>query len=260
MERLDHFVIHIDKQSETIAQFKATLPALGFPFKPEWGKGNRGFKAANLWIGQQYFEIIRILKTDGGGWPPYWVQKYKQGVRGIYCIFLATDRLNEIRHTLNIQGIKFQGPERTSFRWLFFKKTLPWRYILLPEIPGTDIQIGFIQYDADAEEKFAAYMVPNASKNGINGINLARVDLPFSNETLSFLKKPFPDLQMKENQAIVQLFAGKLVFRDQDQVSVTLQASSINPDYSDASFMIENVCVETVYAGEDLNEVSARRN
>lgn len=247
MERLDHFVIHIDNNTDVIASLKATLPELGFPFKPEWGKGTRGFKAANIWIGKQYFEIIRILKPDGGGWPAYWVEKHRKGKRGIYCLFLATERLDELHNNLLDNGLSVFGPERTVFKLLFFKKTLPWRYILLPEIPGTDMQIGFIQYDSGAEEKLKPYMLPNAKENGIKGISQAQVELPLWDEGLNFLKKVFPGLHIGDSSAGLELSGGKITFTAKENFGIRLQADSSNHNFTSGHFVIENVCVETVF-------------
>jgi len=67
--KLDHFVVHIDNDESILERLKQTIEPLGFPFEPKRGKGTKGFKAANIWIGRQYFEIIRLLRPDGGGWP-----------------------------------------------------------------------------------------------------------------------------------------------------------------------------------------------
>lgn len=48
MERLDHFIIHIDNNPDIITFLKAILSELGFPFQLEWGKGTREFKEANI--------------------------------------------------------------------------------------------------------------------------------------------------------------------------------------------------------------------
>lgn len=247
MERLDHFVIHIDNHPEIITSLKATLPGLGYPFKPEWSKGTRGFKAANIWVGQQYLEIIRILKPDGGGWPPYWVEKHRKGSRGIYCLFLATERLDKLYSDLLDNGLRVFGPKRTVFKFLFFKESLPWRYILLPEIPGTDMQIGFIQYDSGAEDKFRPHMVPNAKENGIKGISQARVDLPLWNESLDFLSKVFPGLYVEDSKASLELPGGKIIFAAHENFGIRLQADCSNLEIAGTHFSIENVCVETVF-------------
>ena len=83
---LDHFVVHIDNDPAILADLKKRLVGSGVPFEPEWGKGTKGFKAANIWIGRQYFEIIRILRPDGGGWVPRWVERHHRGRRGLYCV------------------------------------------------------------------------------------------------------------------------------------------------------------------------------
>lgn len=42
--------------------------------------------------------------------------------------------------------------------------------VRLPKIPGTDIEIGFIEYDEGAFKKFSPYMVPNSTDVGITGV------------------------------------------------------------------------------------------
>jgi len=53
---LDHFVIHIDADMGRLEALQQHIAPLGYPFAPRRGKGTRGFKVANLWIGEQYYE------------------------------------------------------------------------------------------------------------------------------------------------------------------------------------------------------------
>ncbi len=55
------------------------------------------------------------------------------------------------------------------------QKKLPWRFSITSKIPGTEIELGFIEYDKGAEAKFAPYMVPNSSENGISSIACAKI-------------------------------------------------------------------------------------
>ena len=41
----------------------------GVPYEPKWGKGTKGFKASNIWIGNEYLEMIPPIKY---GW--WWVE------------------------------------------------------------------------------------------------------------------------------------------------------------------------------------------
>ena len=96
MVRLDHFVVNIDNNMEKLKELKKQIEPLGYPFEPTWGKGTKGFKVANIWIGLQYLEMVWLKKKDGGGWKPDWVEKYNNGHRGIIAIYLMTDKLDEI--------------------------------------------------------------------------------------------------------------------------------------------------------------------
>lgn len=120
--------------------------------------------------------MVWLKKRDGGGWRPEWVEKYNNGHRGINAIYLMTDNLDEIREELKSKGIPVSEPERISFRWFFglLQKSMPWRRIFTDPIPGTDLQICYGEMDSpDFMEKMKAYMVPNASVNGIEGVKEA---------------------------------------------------------------------------------------
>lgn len=167
MVRLDHFVINIDNDMEKLKDLKKQIEPRGFPFEPTWGKGTKGFKVANIWIGLQYLEMVWLKKKDGGGWKADWVEKYNRGHRGVIAIYLMTDQLDEIREELKRRGIPVSEPERVSFRCFFglFKKTMPWRSIFTAPIPGTDLEICFGDLDhPEIMEKMKAYMVPSAPR------------------------------------------------------------------------------------------------
>lgn len=68
MMRLDHFVIHIDKDQTKLESLRSQIEPIGFPFNPHSGKGTKGFQVANIWIGDQYLELVWLRTKDGGGW------------------------------------------------------------------------------------------------------------------------------------------------------------------------------------------------
>lgn len=245
--KLDHFVVHIDNDETILDNLKQRIEPLGFPFEPTWGKGTKGFKAANIWIGRQYFEIVHLLKPDGGGWPLPWVKRYNEDKRGLCCLYLATDNIEKIANTLRGNGIAVQGPERISFKILFglWKKTLPWQLIYLPPLPGTDFEIGFIQYDPDPKDRMKQFLVPNSDENGITGVHSATVQLPMSAEAKSFLAKIFPTGQWHQDMLKVDLVDGQITFSDASDPHLTLQASVQNDTYAGNSFTLENVTIHT---------------
>lgn len=86
--RLDHFVVHVDANSAKLKQLALDAEVAGMPCDLGKGKGTSGFKAANIWVGDQYFEIVWLKRPDGGGWQKDWVDLYNDGKRGAFCIFL----------------------------------------------------------------------------------------------------------------------------------------------------------------------------
>lgn len=246
--KLDHIVVHIDNNEELLTNLKRDIEPLGFPFEPKYGKGTSGFKAANIWIGRQYFEIIRLLNKSGGGWTPKWVKRYNEGLRGIYCIFLVTDSIADVAKQLKAGGLPVSEPERITFKALFglLKKTLPWQLIYLPVIPGTDLELGFIQYDPDPNDRIKQYLVPNSDENGISGIETATIHLPLGPENRAFLKKVFPNGVDVGESFVVTLEPGGLSFvHDQSDVKVELFAKVNGPELRGRKFTLLNVSVET---------------
>lgn len=240
---LDHFVLHIDDRPEMLTGLKADLAALDVPFEPDWGKGTKGFKAANIWIGRQYFEIVRILRSDGGGWVPRWVSRHHQGQRGLYCLFLMTDRIGVVAERLRAAGIETEGPERIVFRTFFglIRKSMPWQVLYLPPIPGTGVEIGFIEYDRDPKDRMKSFMVPNADEHGLSGVSDAVLRLPLSEAARAFLRSLFPDAAHGDGEIAVPLQGGALRLVDAPDIHADLQAERGDPERARGAVTIENV-------------------
>ena len=240
---LDHFVIHIDDDPKLLADLKAQLAKVRVPFEPDWGKGTNGFKAANIWIGRQYFEIVRILRPDGGGWVDRWVKRHHQGKRGLYCVFLKTGRLDALASHLRGTGIAAPAPERITYRAFFglFRKTMPWRMLYLPPIPGTGLELAFIAYDPDPEDVMKAHMVPNADENGVTGVPDVRLRLPLTDDARDFLRRVFPDTTDMGDELTVPLENGSIRIQNADVVHADLYAQSANADETTGAVTLENV-------------------
>lgn len=248
MIRLDHFVINIDNDMEKLKELKKRIEPLGYPFEPTWGKGTKGFKVANLWIGLQYFEMVWLNKKDGGGWKADWVERYNNGHRGIIAIYLMTDKLDEIKEELRSRGITVSEPERISFRWFFglLKKTMPWRSIFTDPIPGTDLQICYMELDSpDIMEKMKTYMVPNAAVNGIEGIKEAVVKGNFSEDAWVYIRKLFPSAEQKGCRLTYDMGTTFLSFElcVKSGLNVELEAVTTNEKHLGESFDVENLKV-----------------
>ena len=239
---LDHFVIHMDDDPAQLEGLKTRLDACGVPFEPDWGKGTKGFRASNIWIGRQYFEIIRILRPDGGGWVPQWVARHQQGQRGLYCLFLKTDRLDDIAETLRAAGVETQGPERITFRAFFglLKKSMPWRVLYLPPIPGTGLEFGFIEYDPDPKGRLKAHMVPNADENGLTGVTEARIRLPLTEDTAAFIQQVFPDTTTEAGVLTVPLADGSLRVENAEDIHIDFYADKSDPTRQPGTVSFQN--------------------
>jgi hypothetical protein len=254
MLRLDHFVIHIDADMGRLETLQQHIAPLGYPFAPQRGKGTRGFKVANLWIGEQYYEMVWLRHPDGRGWRADWVTRYNQGQRGIICVMLLTDQLDQLYQQFQELGLPLDPPERIHYPILgVLRKSMPWRNLYLGPISNTDLFIGFQQMDnAQYLEDMKDYMVPNASSNGMLGIRAAAVQHAWTSEAWTFLRAAFPQAQLEEHQLVVPLDEGqRLAFVCTDQssrerVHVRLQSATIHPEYAAQSFRVENVELWTV--------------
>lgn len=192
--KLDHFVINVDKKYQTDKDIIEDIRTAGFPYEPKWGKGTRGFKVSNLWIGNEYFEFVRILKSEGGGWIPEWTQKYNHGHRGMICLMLDVENIDEIYSLLKSLNIPVTAPRWLEFKWLFnlLTRRMPWRNCYLPFFEGVEFQIGFQQMqDEKARDFMSQYMVPNSRDNGISGINDVTIKGQFTNHDFQMIAAVF---------------------------------------------------------------------
>ena len=240
---LDHFVVHIDDDPGLLRALQKQLAAIDIPFEPDWGKGTTGFKASNIWVGRQYFEIIRILRPDGGGWVERWVKRHHEGERGLYCLFLKTDRLDALAAQLRTAGIAIADPERVTYRAFFglFKKTMPWRMVYLPPIPGVDLELAFIEYDPDPKDVLKAHMTPNADENGVTGVRNARLRLPLTHEARGFLRRVFPDATGTDDVLAAPLEHGSIRFENADALHADLYAKQEKTGAGASAVTLENV-------------------
>ncbi len=172
----DHIVVHM-AGAQDVSALKSKLESADVPFEPDWGKSATGFKVSNVWIGRDYFEIVEITNDDSV-WRHEWVQRHLAGERGAFCVFFRVDQdLETVAQKLSQANIAHGVIEQTRFKWLFglLEKRLPWRYLILPPLPGSRIEIGLIQYDPGAAEKNKPYMVPNGEDVGLTALNGAQI-------------------------------------------------------------------------------------
>lgn len=129
MFKFDHLVINIDECYQKDNKYISKISEAGFPYEPSWGKGTRGFKVSNLWVGNEYFEMVNILNQKGGGWVENWTNLYNNGHRGLVCLMLDTNSLDKIYDIFKNRSINITKPEYLKFKWFFnlFTRTMPWR-------------------------------------------------------------------------------------------------------------------------------------
>lgn len=223
--KLDHFVVHIDEDEGRLRQLKAEAGRLGFPYRPERGKGTRSFKVSNMWIGDHYFELVWLRKRQTD-WRKEWEHSYNRGKRGLFGLMLMTDDLHAVRKTLLEHGIPVSEPERISFKLFgFIKKSMPWQTIYAPPIPGTDLTIAISQMDSERryEQIRTRYMKPNAEENGITGIAETIAASGYSDEAWRYIAKLFPGCESTHRQITIKLSDSILRFQRHDSLKQEVQ-------------------------------------
>ena len=203
--KLDHFVINIDKKYHTDKTIIDFIRAKGFPYEPKWGKGTKGFKVSNLWIGNEYFEMIRILKPDGGGWIEEWTRKYNQGHRGMICLMLDVEMIDTIYDSLNEKNKPVTQPKWLEFKYFFklLTRRMPWKNCYVPFFEGVPLQIGFQEMkDKKSKDFMNRYIVLNSRDNGIKAINKVIIKGQFTENDFELISIVFGDSAYKNETSI----------------------------------------------------------
>lgn len=203
--KIDHFVINVDSKYQKDKEIIRKIRESGFPYEPKWGKGTKGFKASNLWIGNEYFEMIHIMKEDGGGWIKDWTKMYNQGQRGLICLMLDVPDIEQLYNIVHDKNIKVTKPEWLEFRWFMnlLTRRMPWKNSYIPFFDKVPLQIGFQQMkDEKAREFMNQYMVPNSRDNGIEGIKHVIIKGDFTEQDFTIIGSIFNEKTKKENKKI----------------------------------------------------------
>ncbi len=206
--KLDHFVLNIDKRYQEDEGVIEHIKSVGFPYEPKWGKGTNGFKVSNLWIGNEYLEMVNVLNSTGGGWVEEWTEKYNKGHRGLICLMLDVDDMDAMYQDLTNKDISATCPKWLEFKWFFglLTRRMPWRNFYLPFFENVPLQIGFQEMkDEKARTYMNQYMVPNSKDNGIDGIRKAVVKGAFTEDDFDMLVAVFGNIAERQHHGTVKI-------------------------------------------------------
>lgn len=250
MFKFDHFIVNIETKYQKNSTIINNIINSGFPYKPSWGKGTKGFKVSNLWIGNEYLEMINILKVDGGGWKSDWVTLYNNGHRGLICIMLDVENIDEVYSMLISKNIKLTKPEHLKYKWFFnmFTKVMPWQNCYSDFLEGLPLQIGFQQMnDKKSREFMEQYMVPNSKDNNINGISKVIIKGALTNNDKKLISNIFNSNVIKNEPLTVQLNQNQvLIFEESNNYSVQILTNCNNQNFNDKMITIENINIENI--------------
>ncbi|WP_294188704.1 hypothetical protein [uncultured Clostridium sp.] len=247
MFKFDHFIINIDEHFQKDSKYINEIIEAGFPYKPSWGKGTKGFKVSNLWIGNEYFEMVNILKKDGGGWTKSWTNLYNNGHRGLVCLMLDVDDLDNIHNSLCSKNINITTPEFLKFKWFFnlFTRTMPWRNSYINFFEGVPLQIGIQQMKDDKSRNFMEeYMVPNSRENEILGIKKVIIKGPFTKDDIKLINKIFEDYIIQSLPITINLDNNQtLIFQEEEEYKVDIFTQCDNLNFKNKKIEIENITI-----------------
>ncbi|TGY40962.1 hypothetical protein E5347_13990 [Clostridium sartagoforme] len=247
MFKLDHFVVNINGNYQKDKDEIKNITEAGFPYEPSWGKGTKGFKASNLWIGNEYFEMINIIRADGGGWKEDWVELYNKGYRGLICLMLDVEDIDKLYKSLTNKSIGVTKPEYLKLKWFFnlLTRTMPWRNSYINFFEGIPMQIGFQQMKDEKSRDFMdQYMVPNSRDNDILGINKVVIRGPLTSKDINLIKEVFEEFIISNNPLTIKLNQGQvIIFEDSESYSVEMFTQCKNENYISKSIKIENIIV-----------------
>jgi hypothetical protein len=248
--KIDHLVINVSKEYQTDSSTIDYIRNNGFPYEPKWGKGTSGFKASNIWIGDEYFEMVRILKANGGGWREDWVKKYNHNHRGLICLFINTDNITEEFERLSNLGVNISAPEYLKFKWCFglLTRTMPWQNSYLPFFEGVPFQLGFQQMkDAASRNWMQQYMIPNSRENGIDQITALSLCGNYTDSDKELILKIFPNASVDTDKIFVVLPSGqKLSFVQRETHNVEVFTQCTDNNSKGKSIIIHNISVVNI--------------
>lgn len=241
--KIDHLVVNIDKKYQTDKNEIDKIRNVGLSYEPTWGKGTNGFKVSNIWIGKEYFELVNIKKNAGGGWLKKWTDMYNSGHRGLVCLMIDVENIDDIYTKLVKKDILISKPIWLEFKWFFnlFTRRMPWKNAYIPFFEKVPFQIGFQQMKDEKSKKFMeGYMIPNSKDNGITGIEKIRIGGKFTDNDFKLLSKIFENTNLIHDEMYIKLDQNKdIIFKKDESFFVEVFTSSNNSN----KINIENISI-----------------
>ncbi|MFY3790757.1 VOC family protein [Ureibacillus sp. MALMAid1270] len=245
--KIDHLVVNVDSFVQEDKSFIKKVHSLGLPYEPKWGKGTRGFKVSNIWIGSEYFELIRIKTINGGGWIKSWTEDYHSGHRGLIGFALEVDDIEATYQKLLRQNIEVSAPEPLKYKWFFnlLSKTMPWKNSYLPKFEGMPFQF-FLQQLNDEKSKayMQQYMVPNSRETNINGILEVRIYGILTEHDKKIIKALFQEYEIRDSTIIVSLGGQTISFVESEKHSIEVILDCVNEEKSTKQLEIGNLIIK----------------
>ncbi|MFJ7950905.1 VOC family protein [Lysinibacillus sp. NPDC096418] len=247
--KIDHLVVNVDNFVQKDKGIIDSIHSIGLPYNPKKGKGTKGFKVSNIWIGNEYFEFISIKTNDGGGWLKDWTMKYHDGHRGLIGFCLEVDDIEESYKNLLQQNINVVPPKPLEFRWFFnlLKKTMPWRNLYLPEFQGVPFQFFLQQIDDEKTKKYMKkHMVPNSIENEISGISEVMIYGKLTIEDKKLLNALFMNYEDKDGILTICLKKQRIRFIQSDQHKVEVNLTCNHKNFVNKMVTIENLQIQNL--------------
>jgi hypothetical protein len=247
--KIDHLVVNVNKEIQEKKEMIKNVHSIGLPYVPKSGKGTKGFKVSNIWIGKEYLELVRVKTKDGGGWVQEWVQKYCDGHRGLIGLAIDVENIDNVYEKMIKDGIKITKPKPLQFRWFFnlFKKTMPWENAYIQPMKGMPFQF-FLQQmnDQKSREYMEKYMYPNSVEEGVEGIIAVKLYGEVTIEDRNIIGSLFSDVTNGEKEIIIRLKNQAIHLIQSNEHFIEIILDCQNEAYRGKKLKIENVALINV--------------